>query len=634
MLGLSLLAAMLLLAPPAPAHADSIETNIEKFLGQQAAQVLADGYGTDRDPALVDWVHHISERVSAACPRKDVHYRVQIIDMDEPNAMALPGGYIFVTKGLLEFVQDDDELAAVIGHECGHVVGRHGMSHIKHQIVASLLISYIGNKGGDYAAAGASLVDALFTLQRSRHDELAADQMGAEYAARSGYDPAGLISFFRKIQEAKKPSWLENIFATHPPAQTRIAKMQECKYLKSPTPEELEAIGDRLAGECRYNRALEKYRAAQKLRPEDRDLDGRVADVLIAQGKRQEAVALRLRAGLPMPPPGAALAPDPVTSREESEPARQAVAGTLRDLNERQRQLQVATPRVIKKLRRAWDTHQWTSRLQTAMVGNPADLDYRWLYIAARCAMLTSETERLLGGGFRVMRLSPGAMSQACSTCLLGSQEPKPGAAIPRSVLCGIADEMERAGVECQRSMEETERAVPAIEQADHLVAGVLADLNTPYFLHWQGTLTHVSVLEGFLDLAMNRLSEADDHLAIAARCATRARARAERAGIDLIAATATPEERAVFYGVVRTRLSASDDALHQILAQGESLGDAAVMLLYNRSTSQPVERLEAAHCGGATWIEAAEKMGLSIDTQAIILRLLHNTLAEERIHA
>ncbi|MBI3945926.1 MAG: M48 family metalloprotease [Armatimonadetes bacterium] len=614
-----------------PARAD-LETALEKIIGRQAATVLSEQYGSESNPVLVEWVRRIGGRVSAASPRRDVKYRFQIIEMNEPNALALPGGYILVTKGLLEFVNDDDELAAILAHEVGHVAARHAVEQARHQVVAALLISTIRKQAGDGAGTAASLMDALFALRHSRHDELESDRLGAEYAARSGYDPAGLVAFFEKLRNSKKPSLVSRFLATHPPADARIARLKEIPFLKETPPEVLLAIGDRLAAECRYNKALARYSEAAKQRPGDAAVTARIAGVLLAQGKRAEALSLRLSAGLDAP---AEAAPPPDYQRPDgdSEPARQAVAAVLGDLGERQRQLNRLLPEVQKSLRKTWARHRWTGRLEAASLGAPQGLNYRWLALAMHAVVLSREIDRLIDGVGRAARIAPGALQQASSVCTLAAKESGTAAAFPRDLLSSIAGEMDSAGRESLESMAEARKALPELDAADRLVASVLAGLNSAYLASWNTHWGHLAVLEGFLEHAGRRVGAADAHVLRASQSAARSRARAERAAIDMAAAVATPRERAVFRGLLCARLGASEEQADDALAQGYSLGEAAVMLLYARSTSRPAATLAAARRPNATWIETAEKLGVPADVQGIILRMLRRSIEEERIH-
>jgi len=623
------LLAGLLLATGTPASA-GLETALEKLIGRQAAVALAEQFGTESDPLLADWVKRVGDRVSAVSPRKDVRYRIQVIEMDEPNALALPGGYIFVTKGLLEFIHDDDELASIIAHEVGHVVGRHGIRHIEHQILAALLISQIRDRGGEMAGLGATLLDALLALQRSRKDELAADRMSVEYAARAGYDPAGLLSFFNKIRRPDKPSWLDTLFATHPPAEKRIEHAQKSSYFHSPSRETLIAIGDRLASEGRYNKALEKYREAAKQGADDAELNEKIALALAAQGRQSETMALQASGGSPLAPAHSPEAPR--RAFEEAMPAHQAVLAVHRDLSERQRLLVESGQRTQKRLRNASQRHEWTRRLEAAMLGMPQGLDTRWIYVAARCLALSTEVDSLLRSGWRGVRQANAAMHRATAVCAQAASETDPARYLSRDLLSSIALDMERAGKESIESLARIDRAIPDLAEADRIVAGVMADLNSPYVVPWANPWGHLAALEGFLQHASSCLRRARGHVEAGLRYATRARARSERAALDIADAAASPAEHAIFRTLVRTRLGVTDTAIRDLVGRGHSLGDATVMLLYTRSAGESVSGLEASHQAGASWVETAERMGLSPETQAIVLRLLNNTIAEEKI--
>ncbi|NLC56846.1 MAG: hypothetical protein GX774_08430, partial [Armatimonadetes bacterium] len=316
----------------------------------------------------------------------------------------------------------------------------------------------------------------------------------------------------------------------------------------------------------------------------------------------------------------------------ETERARQAAIAVHGDLLERQHQYNLASQKLHKELRRAWSRHEWTQRLQAGLVGMPQGLDYRWLYLVTRCLMLSAETDALIKGSWRATRHGNGAMGQASSVCLLAAQDPAADGRLSAPLLTTTAGEMERAGKEILQSAEAIAKAVPDIAEADRLVAGVLADLNAPHFLRWPSTWGHLAALEALLQQAGHCLARARRHVASATRDAARARARAEHAAIDLAAATARPEEAAIFRQLLRARLGATEEEMTALLERGCSLGDAAIILLYARNTNKPTAPLMAAHQGNATWVETAEKLGLPADTQAIVLRLLHNTIVEERI--
>lgn len=619
---------LLSLATPAPAH---LETALEKLVGHQAAQAIAEEFGLENNPVLVEWVRQIGERVSTASPRTDVRYRFQIVQMNEPNAFALPGGYLFVTKGLLEFVNDDDELAALLAHEVGHVAARHAVQLARWQILAALFIAAVRSRAGEGAATAASLADALFMLGHSRRDELEADRLGAEFAARSGYDPNGLLAFLHKIGGTKQRSRLSRFFATHPTPEARIAHLKENPFVKAPPPEILISIGDRLASECRYNKALQKYEQVAQQRPDDAAIVARIADVHRAQGN--EATAPSLPAVHKHPGPAL------LATTDGSRPLandlamfRQAAAAVLADLEERQRQMNHLLPKVQQSLRKTWARHQWTARLGAASLGAPQGLDYRWLYLATRALVLSQQIDQLLDGTWRTARLAPRTLQEALSLCNRLAQENPPDLAFPPDVLSRCISDVERAGQETLSSVAQAQKALPPLDTADRLVASVLSGLNSAYLVAWQMHWGHLAVLEGYLQAADGHVRSAEGYIRTGLKDATRARARVEQAAINRAMATATTPEQAIFKGLVRTRLGVSAGQVDEVLSHGLSLGEAVVALLFTRSTHQPHTLLAAAVGPSSSGIETAEKLGVPADVQAIVLSLLRRSIEEERL--
>lgn len=211
----------------------------EAQLGQQASVQVEREIGVVRDGKLPAYVDAIGQRLAAASPRREVSYRFAIADMAEANAFALPGGYIYVSRGLLALANSEDELANVIGHEIGHVAARHAAQRDTRATGVGVL-STLGTiaaaaLGGAEAAqmmgqlgqvAGAGLIASY-----SRDQERQADEVGQEIAARSGWDPAGMASFLTTLERegqqraggsARQPSFLDS----HPAAGERALVAQ------------------------------------------------------------------------------------------------------------------------------------------------------------------------------------------------------------------------------------------------------------------------------------------------------------------------------------------------------------------------------------------------------------------------
>src|SRR5262249_19076431 len=184
------------------------------------------------------YVRAVGERLARFSPRPDAHYTFDIVDMEEPNAFALPGGPVYVSRGLLALTNSEDELAGVIGHEIGHVAARHavqrvtaaaplsvvtGLGALATGIVSPALGGVVGGLGG--------MAGALVLAPYSREQESEADRVGQDMIAAAGWDPAGLSRMLRTLEreEAARGGQRSamDFFATHPPLPRRVALTEE-----------------------------------------------------------------------------------------------------------------------------------------------------------------------------------------------------------------------------------------------------------------------------------------------------------------------------------------------------------------------------------------------------------------------
>lgn len=147
--------------------------------------------------------------------RKDIEYHIHLIDSDEINAFAIAGGHVYVTTALLEFVESDDELAGIIGHEIGHVDLKHCVRKVQKIVTASAF-------GGDFAALAANFQVQL-TAPFGQFDEYASDRSGALLAKKAGYDPEKSLDFFIRLKAKEKYNPLEKLLRTHPYSAQREA---------------------------------------------------------------------------------------------------------------------------------------------------------------------------------------------------------------------------------------------------------------------------------------------------------------------------------------------------------------------------------------------------------------------------
>ncbi len=202
----------------------------EIALGKQLAQEVERQVKLLNDPEITEYVSRVGQNLVKNSDAK-VPFTIKVVDSDEINAFALPGGFFYVNSGLITAADEESELAGVMAHEIAHVAARHGTEQYTKAMIANYatipLIFLGGGLGyGLYQAAG-FLIPLQF-LHFSRAAETEADFLGLEYMYKTGYDPTSFVSFFEKIQaqEKKKPGTLAKAFSTHPPTGDRIEKTQ------------------------------------------------------------------------------------------------------------------------------------------------------------------------------------------------------------------------------------------------------------------------------------------------------------------------------------------------------------------------------------------------------------------------
>jgi len=206
----------------------SIEKEIA--LGKSLAQEVERSVKLLNDPEINEYVNRLGQNLVRNSDSK-VPFTIKVVDSDEINAFALPGGFFYVNSGLVTAADQESELAGVMAHEIAHVAARHGTEQYTKGTIAQYatipLIFMGGGLGyGLYQAAG-FLIPMKF-LQFTRSAETEADYLGLQYMYKTGYDPTAFIAFFEKIQaqEKKKPGKLAVAFSTHPPTQDRIEKTE------------------------------------------------------------------------------------------------------------------------------------------------------------------------------------------------------------------------------------------------------------------------------------------------------------------------------------------------------------------------------------------------------------------------
>jgi predicted Zn-dependent protease len=221
-------------APPAQAiNLFSVRQDAE--IGRQAAADAERQLPMVRDDSVEGYVNAIVDRLAEAAPGPRFEYRARVVNAADINAFSLPGGFVYVNRGLIEAVRSEGELAGVLAHEMAHVAQRHGTSQVSKaygaQLGVGLLAGLLGGRdhrlGMGEQIVGSLGLNALF-MKFSRNAENEADRVGAQMMARAGYNPLAMASFFDVLaaEQRRNPGSVEKFFSSHPAPRDRAAKIR------------------------------------------------------------------------------------------------------------------------------------------------------------------------------------------------------------------------------------------------------------------------------------------------------------------------------------------------------------------------------------------------------------------------
>ena len=210
----------------------SVSEDQEVAIGRQNAQEINAKLPIVRDAAVADYVQQLGLAIAHTTSRSDLDWRFFVVDSKEVNAFALPGGFIYVNRGLIERAQQLDELAGAIGHEIGHVVRRHSVHQMekgtKANVAVGLACTLTRLCNSDLANAAIQVGGAALFARYSRHDEAEADSEAVVNVMKVGLDPHGIPVLFERLIEERRtaPLRIEAFFASHPLEEDRIRATQ------------------------------------------------------------------------------------------------------------------------------------------------------------------------------------------------------------------------------------------------------------------------------------------------------------------------------------------------------------------------------------------------------------------------
>ena len=217
----------------AGACAPSVTTQQEMQLGADYSRQINRQLPLVQDAAANQYINSLGQQIARAADQRGIPYRFYIVNSSQVNAFAIPGGHIYVNRGLIERSDNVAELAGVLAHEVGHVVERHGIEQMQKAQNANTALSVVygvllGRNPGTLEQVGIQAGGKAVFASYGRNAEREADNVAIGYMLRSGYNPQGLVSMFNELlaERRRAPSRVEQWFSTHPLTEERVANTQ------------------------------------------------------------------------------------------------------------------------------------------------------------------------------------------------------------------------------------------------------------------------------------------------------------------------------------------------------------------------------------------------------------------------
>lgn len=198
----------------------NLSTRQEVELGRQMNNELRQEVRISRNRQLTSYIEEVGRRLAANSDRPNIPYTFQVVEDDAVNAFATLGGFVYVNTGLIQAAENEAELASVIGHEMGHIEGKHLVKQMRQRAIASGIAKATGLNRSQAVAIG---VDLALNRPRSRQDEYDADTRGLKILTQAGYAPSAMVSFMKKLQGR---SVIPTFLSTHPGAIDRVKSLQ------------------------------------------------------------------------------------------------------------------------------------------------------------------------------------------------------------------------------------------------------------------------------------------------------------------------------------------------------------------------------------------------------------------------
>ena len=630
------------------------EDDIERTIGSQSAAAIESHFTVVEDPLLTNWIEHVGHTCKSHSRRQKIPYEFKIVDTELVNAFAAPYGHVYVTMGLLDFVEDEDEVWFVVAHEVGHIVNRDSIKAVKKSFLYSIPAFFAYGEGrtvGDVT----QLAFEAWNAHYSREDEYEADDKGTELAYAAGHDPQAGPKFFAHLKELEtyRPSKFESYFLTHPPLPRRVARQRTRDQLSRESGEALIRVGEGYARRHRHREAIELLTRGLELEPDRIDARLILAQAHLARNAHREARE-QFEAVLEKQAQNAA-ASRALASLEKSEDSPSAAPGDEGRLARARELLQ----KVQAAAKRAEDVAAGVAEYEATMQG-------KLEHVAAASKQTT---QSLLGISAAAESFGPGvdrallAGNAAVATAnealyvLEGGNATARGSVERLRVALSIAEHalaeategkraavdlrrIEKALAECERTFEAAEKWVAeAPKITGRLRRATEAAQET--VLAMERVAYHANdFTREELELSLEQTGslgfEALRAIAKPKARVDAAQTRAYVAQLDLATAAAEPWAQLACDNILAYFLQAPSDEreatrpedVRALRERTGSCGEAALLLAASCSSGQPVENFVAA--GHLSLVDAVRAQGVSLRNINVVLKFAANAISSE----
>jgi len=635
------------------ARAATLPTEFEKVIGNHVARQVVAQMGEVDDPLLADWVSDLGRQIAAHSPRQDLHYHFKVVNTSEINAFASPGGHIFVTRGLLSYVDSEDELAAILAHEVGHVAHKDFQRMVVDYTGTFLLVTALGYYPETRSLARpASIWRAFAGLRQCRKYEYVADKSGVDLALAAGYDPEGLDSFFaRSLKDRKKREPAYKVaFHTHPDDLERRRRVAARAAREKADYETVLRLGNSFLSRYRYNSARKYFQVAAKLEPENPEPLLWSAQVLREQGRLEEArteyeSVLAKYPGQREATEGLASLSAELrearasTSNSMATPegvalAREALAETAERLEQAQK-AQTAHRQAIKRNLRRLNQLQTAHRVLKMGFAIDPKLDLGYYAILVQINQVIFDLQvakgRVAEGRERYVAAMAGMRQVVEDT---RSELDKPQRRSPE-----LVRHCSRAASESSHVIDETAVAGGKLQSASRELLWAAGSL-VPIIIDLTGLIENYDHLPasryGILQAGVTQAGLAVRDARRAAEKATEEGTRADlrrlALALDLQGLKATDAERRIFVHLAGRRTRTEAGEIEGLVETYAGVGQGALAAAVVRSAEAEREKAEQAYGRTGSWADAGSALGANLVAVQAAVRLLNKEVLAERV--